>query len=193
MKWKWNEMLCWDSVCQSPWSSNFELWRKPRGKRISLYGPCHSLKSLLCPSLESLLFSCKALGAKAAPNVGLEPTTLRLRVSCSTDWASRATAQTPLRTGFGTWRLWTAPNDRMGQVLGSAGTWGDWIWGGAGWAPDAKASSASPLCTPISWLPDLGLWGPGLTVQRPASGESPVLMQKGTSLRLPCLELGLKK
>ena len=24
------------------------------------------------------------------PNVGLEPTTLRLRVSCSTDWASRA-------------------------------------------------------------------------------------------------------
>ena len=27
---------------------------------------------------------------KMAPNVGLEPTTLRLRVSCSTDWASRA-------------------------------------------------------------------------------------------------------
>ena len=25
-----------------------------------------------------------------APNVGLEPTTLRLRVSCSTDWASQA-------------------------------------------------------------------------------------------------------
>ena len=25
-----------------------------------------------------------------SPNVGLEPTTLRLRVSCSTDWASRA-------------------------------------------------------------------------------------------------------
>ena len=24
------------------------------------------------------------------PNVGLEPTTLRLRVSCSTDWASQA-------------------------------------------------------------------------------------------------------
>ena len=28
--------------------------------------------------------------SKSAPNVGLEPTTLRLRVSCSTDWASRA-------------------------------------------------------------------------------------------------------
>ena len=28
--------------------------------------------------------------AKTTPNVGLEPTTLRLRVSCSTDWASRA-------------------------------------------------------------------------------------------------------
>ena len=27
---------------------------------------------------------------KRSPNVGLEPTTLRLRVSCSTDWASRA-------------------------------------------------------------------------------------------------------
>ena len=27
---------------------------------------------------------------KWSPNVGLEPTTLRLRVSCSTDWASRA-------------------------------------------------------------------------------------------------------
>ncbi len=27
---------------------------------------------------------------KTSPNVGLEPTTLRLRVSCSTDWASRA-------------------------------------------------------------------------------------------------------
>ena len=26
---------------------------------------------------------------KASPNVGLEPTTLRLRVWCSTDWASR--------------------------------------------------------------------------------------------------------
>src|SRR4029434_6528217 len=26
------------------------------------------------------------------PNVGLDPTTLRLRVSCSTDWASRAFA-----------------------------------------------------------------------------------------------------
>ena len=30
------------------------------------------------------------LSIKSAPNVGLEPTTLRLRVSCSTDWASRA-------------------------------------------------------------------------------------------------------
>ena len=29
-------------------------------------------------------------GKSLSPNVGLEPTTLRLRVSCSTDWASRA-------------------------------------------------------------------------------------------------------
>ena len=27
---------------------------------------------------------------KSTPNMGLEPTTLRLKVSCSTDWASRA-------------------------------------------------------------------------------------------------------
>ena len=31
-----------------------------------------------------------ALPKTSSPNVGLEPTTLRLRVSCSTDWASRA-------------------------------------------------------------------------------------------------------
>ena len=30
------------------------------------------------------------LAQKTSPNVGLEPTTLRLRVWCSTDWASRA-------------------------------------------------------------------------------------------------------
>ena len=30
----------------------------------------------------------------SSPNVGLEPTTLRLRVSCSTDWASRADIDT---------------------------------------------------------------------------------------------------
>lgn len=30
---------------------------------------------------------------RCAPNVGLEPTTLRLRVSCSTDWASRAAGE----------------------------------------------------------------------------------------------------
>ena len=31
-----------------------------------------------------------------APNVGLEPTTLRLRASCSTDWASRANSKIQL-------------------------------------------------------------------------------------------------
>ena len=36
------------------------------------------------------LFSSIHFFKKLAPNVGLEPTTLRLRVSCSTDWASRA-------------------------------------------------------------------------------------------------------
>ena len=49
---------------------------------------------------------------KLAPNVGLEPTTLRLRVSCSTDWASRAwcketaspTGVCPVGVVKGTWR-----------------------------------------------------------------------------------------
>ena len=34
------------------------------------------------------------ISKKTSPNVGLEPTTLRLRVSCSTDWASRASVLT---------------------------------------------------------------------------------------------------
>ena len=40
----------------------------------------------------SLVYSSQLINAKkdSSPNVGLEPTTLRLRVSCSTDWASRA-------------------------------------------------------------------------------------------------------
>ena len=36
---------------------------------------------------------------ETSPNVGLEPTTLRLRVSCSTDWASRALLDSSLN-GF---------------------------------------------------------------------------------------------
>ncbi len=39
---------------------------------------------------QSDCFSEKKSEKKCSPNVGLEPTTLRLRVSCSTDWASRA-------------------------------------------------------------------------------------------------------
>ncbi len=40
-------------------------------------------------------------GKRRSPNVGLEPTTLRLRVSCSTDWASRAICgEFPLMTHF---------------------------------------------------------------------------------------------
>lgn len=37
------------------------------------------------------VFLLKKKWKKFAPNVGLEPTTLGLRVPCSTDWASRAT------------------------------------------------------------------------------------------------------
>ena len=53
--------------------------RKPRGM------PCRLLSVTHCA------FTRRPLNdAKITPNVGLEPTTLRLRVSCSTDWASRA-------------------------------------------------------------------------------------------------------
>ena len=43
--------------------------------------------------------------------MGLEPTTLRLRVSCSTDWASRADIY--VWSGMGKW----ARNCRMGQKI----------------------------------------------------------------------------
>ena len=43
-------------------------------------------------------FFCFVIKEKnCAPNVGLEPTTLRLRVSCSTDWASRAVGESSNR------------------------------------------------------------------------------------------------
>ena len=45
--------------------------------------------SVCCPHIE--IFYCFIFQNQPAPNVGLEPTTLRLRVSCSSDWASRAT------------------------------------------------------------------------------------------------------
>ena len=50
--------------------------------------------SLLCPinKVWRLIFDVKTHSGKhSAPNGGLEPPTLRLRVSCSTDWASQAT------------------------------------------------------------------------------------------------------
>ena len=54
----------------------------------------------------------KQILQNVSPNVGLEPTTLRLRVSCSTDWASRALAvfclsnksRSPLPTAL--WIVW---------------------------------------------------------------------------------------
>ena len=53
--------------------------------------------NLLCLSSPPSLLSVSPMlcGNSWAPNVGLEPTTLRLRVSCSTDWANRATVKIP--------------------------------------------------------------------------------------------------
>ena len=51
----------------------------------------HGAAMMLCALTKLLMTTCFVLRLKKdAPNVGLEPTTLRLRVSCSTDWASRA-------------------------------------------------------------------------------------------------------
>ena len=61
---------------------------------VCVCGSVGRSSSTLCSSLSTLLAEpCGArsvLFLQLAPNVGLEPTTLRLRVSCSTDWASRA-------------------------------------------------------------------------------------------------------
>lgn len=48
----------------------------------------------------TFMFSLNNIGKKITtvpPNVGLEPTTLGLRVPCSTDWASRATCEVNTR------------------------------------------------------------------------------------------------
>ena len=55
---------------------------------------------------------------KLSPNVGLEPTTLRLRVSCSTDWASRATGTKPYRDPFNFVFYYRAALRRVTLLLG---------------------------------------------------------------------------
>ena len=58
---------------------------------MALSGLCTKLRHgniALCKN--SRMINKNGMGKNNAPNVGLEPTTLRLRVSCSTDWASRA-------------------------------------------------------------------------------------------------------
>ena len=56
-------------------------------------GRRHILLTFLSPRCPFwTIFRDRGCFIKASPNVGLEPTTLRLRVWCSTDWASRADA-----------------------------------------------------------------------------------------------------
>ena len=52
------------------------------------------------PLSNSELFPLVILFSKEQPNVGLEPTTLGLRVPCSTDWASRAILTLRIFDGF---------------------------------------------------------------------------------------------
>ena len=48
-----------------------------------------------------------------SPNVGLEPTTLRLRVSCSTDWASRADCISMSQKLAINWSYWKLALNQM--------------------------------------------------------------------------------
>ena len=66
---------------------------KPTLQNVQFEGCCHSMTCIIPVSQLFKWIQKKYLLNKRklfAPNVGLEPTTLRLRVSCSTDWASRA-------------------------------------------------------------------------------------------------------
>ena len=66
---------------------------KPTLQNVQFEGCCHSMTCLIPVSQLFNWIQKKYLLNKRkifAPNVGFEPTTLRLRVSCSTDWASRA-------------------------------------------------------------------------------------------------------
>ena len=56
---------------------------------------------------------------KNAPTVGLEPTTLRFKVSCSTDWASRAAALGTKE--YGSIRLWAVLNQGTDGTDGGNG------------------------------------------------------------------------
>ena len=73
--------------------------------------------------LYSLQFTVYSFGRRFYPkrltSVGLEPTTLRLRVSCSTDWLTVAPQCVPLLRGW--------------EVGGGGGTLGGAPWCGSGW------------------------------------------------------------
>ena len=75
-------LLCLKLHCTTIKSSNF--WLRPF---LRAFRPI-ATSFVLWFFLYLQLFYTKQ--KKCSPNVGLEPTTLRLRVSCSTDWASRA-------------------------------------------------------------------------------------------------------
>ena len=55
--------------------------------RVPIYYELHDAITLTSYRMAAHIIIGKK---KVSPNVGLEPTTPRLRVSCSTDWASRA-------------------------------------------------------------------------------------------------------
>ena len=95
--------------CSTNWASQALCHKFPEWKNLKqILQPCdqdliaHPKKLLISslkstPSLQKPFAGClnRQLfkGKVCAPNVGLEPTTLRLIVSCSTDWASRPTYQ----------------------------------------------------------------------------------------------------
>ena len=80
------------AIAKFVWKMQKKVWyyEKCVGRHAS-FPPRRSVKCiyLIWELLTFILLDEKISEKVRSPNVGLEPTTLRLRVSCSTNWASR--------------------------------------------------------------------------------------------------------
>ena len=81
----WQNSAIWQRLVRPAERSSSHFWSSTL---LCRWRPCRQIDTLgvWCFAHHSYRMKCQL----TAPDVGLEPTTLRLRVSCSTDWASRA-------------------------------------------------------------------------------------------------------
>ena len=89
----------WRKKCSSGWFRSIDLWvMGPARFHCATLLPWYPKESsrCWCPKRKKIhktevrTLSLEAKKKKEAPNKGLEPLTLRLKVWCSTDWANRA-------------------------------------------------------------------------------------------------------